>query len=101
MKKKLLLFAFLCSLSPVAHAKDQMHRITSRVAPVLDDIDDEMTQEEAIAAAAIVPVQQSPFHHWYMAKLSSLIAFCMRCKHYMPERWGKKKRTKKRRKRMA
>lgn len=94
MKKKLVLFGLLCSLSPVAYAKDQMHR-AKPIAPVLDDIDDEMTQEEAIAAAAIVPVQQSALRHWCMAKMSSLIAFCMRCKRYMPELWWKKKRTKK------
>ncbi len=100
MKKKLLLFGFLCSLSPVAHAKDQMHKTTSHVAPVLDETDDEMTEEEAAAAAAIVPVQQSAFQQWCIAKIRSILTFYMRCKNYMPAlRWAN--RTKKRRKRMA
>ncbi len=100
MKKKWLLFGFICSLSPVAYANDQMHR-AKPIVPVLDNIDDEMTEQEAAAAAAIVPVQQSAFQHWCTAKMSILIAFCMRCKRYMRAGWWNTNRTKKRRKRTA
>ncbi len=100
MKKKLLLLGFICWLSPVAHAKDQIHRATSHVAPVLDDTDDEMTEQEAAAAAIIVPAQHSAFRQWCTAKISIFIAWCMRRRHYIAI-GGKKNRTKKRHKHTA
>jgi hypothetical protein len=101
MKKKWLLFGFICSLSPIAYAKNQMLRSKIVVAPVLDYIDDEMTEQEAAAAAAVVPAHHSAFRHWCTAKISIVIALCMRCKRYMHALWWNANRTKKRRKRTA
>ncbi len=101
MKKKLLLVGLLCSLSPIAYAKDQTHRTTSHMVPVLDETDDEMTEQEAAAAAAIVPVQQSAFRQWCTAKISSMIAFYMRCQRYVSALRRHTNRIKKRRKRMV
>ena len=97
MKKKLLLVGLAYAFGGSIAAQEQSHK--EIVQPVLDETDDEMTEEQVAMLEALVPEEISPVRQWCTAQISSFVVLCMRCSAYMNTSFWKPKKRKRRGKR--
>lgn len=80
MKKTFLVIGFLCALSGLTVAHEHRDNLGHLVAPLLDDSDDDMSEEEVAALAALTPAKQSALQQWIVGRASTLLVWYMNYK---------------------